>query len=125
MRALVYVVASLAAVGIMIGIIRMPDPVDQPSASSAPVVPVARVMDEPGVLTLSVPTMSCEIACYPTVKKVLEESDAVEAVKLDVQKEEGTIDNRQVVVMYDTGFDVDAAIASLANEGFADSDIVQ
>lgn len=128
MRAMAYVIAVLAAVGIIVGIATLPEKpasdVDQP-ANLVTTTDSARVMSEPGTLVLSVPTMHCEYACYPKIKKVLEESDSVEAVELAEQKEEGAIDNRAVVVKYDAGFNVDAAIALLGENGFEESDIVQ
>ena len=51
-------------------------------------------MTEAGTLTLSVPKMHCPFACYPAIKKALEETDTVESVELAEQKEEGVIDNR-------------------------------
>ncbi len=82
-------------------------------------------MTEAGTLTLSVPEMHCEFACFPKVKETLEEADGVEDVSLAAQKEEGVLDNRQVIVKYQPGFDVHAAIASLESAGYTDSDIVQ
>ena len=69
--------------------------------------------------------MHCEFACFPRVKEAIESVDGVQEVQLAEQKEEGTIDNRQVVVKYDAGFDVDSALALLSKEGFADADVVQ
>ena len=129
MRSIAYGVAALAAVGIMIGIVMMPDgqPRNERTVGSQPATEVSsgRVMTEPGTLTLSVPEMHCPFACYPAVKKTLESDDTVSEVELAEQKEEGVIDNRQVIVKYDVGFDLDAAIASLDKRGFANSEIVQ
>ena len=69
--------------------------------------------------------MHCEFACFPRVKETIENAAGVQEVQLAAQKEEGTIDNRQVVVKYDAGFDVASALTLLAEEGFADSDVVQ
>ncbi len=128
MRAMAYVVAVLAAAGIMIGIAVMPEP-EKEVASTASVEPSPvsdhRVMDEAGSLVLAVPQMHCEFSCYPSVKQILEGADLVQSVELDAQKEEGTIDNRQVIVKYDAGFDLDAAINLLGQEGFKDSELVQ
>ena len=35
------------------------------------------------------------------------------------------MDNRQVVVQYDAGFDIDAAIKMLGEEGFKESELIQ
>ena len=121
MRNMAYAVVALAAVGIAIMVIKMPEvPLDKIQPSSA-----SRVMAEAGTLTLSVPKMHCPFACYPAIKKTLEETGAVESVELAEQKEEGVIDNRQVIVQYKSGFNLDAAIKLLDDKGFSDSDIVQ
>jgi copper chaperone CopZ len=130
MRGIAYVVAALAAVGIMIAIATVPGPdTEPPRGSAATVEPVpsetaGRVMPEAGTLVMSVPTMHCEFACFPSIKKVLEESVAVTGVELAEQKEEGVIDNRAVVINYDAGFDVDAAIATLEKNGFDEAHVV-
>lgn len=127
MRGLAYSIAVIAAVGIMIGIALFPQ-----QSTSELVAPAAmtasatsEVMIGAGTLTLNVPNMHCEFACFPRVKEAIESSDAVQEVTLAPQKEEGTIDNRQVVVQYEAGFDVGSALTLLSKEGFADSDVVQ
>jgi hypothetical protein len=130
MRSVVYGVAVIAAIGIMLAIAKMPsqDSTNQNTqaelASSVEATPT-NVMSEPGTLTLNVPDMHCPFACYPSIKKTLESSETVEAVELAEQKEEGVIDNPQVIVNFTEGFDVDAAIASLEAKGFKDSSVVQ
>jgi mercuric ion binding protein len=124
MRAVVYAVAVIAAAGIMYGIAVMPNNETAPTVETVAAEP-SEVMTEPGSLTLSVPSMHCAIACYPRVKETLEGIKGVSEVVLDKQKEEGVIDNRQVIVAYDAGFDLAAALASLSKEGFDDADVVQ
>lgn len=119
MRGFAYAVAILAAFGIMIGIGMSPQ---QPAND---VVEATSVASEAGTLTLDVPNMHCEFACFPRVKDAIEGGDAVEEVVLAEQQEEGTIDNRQVIVKYDAGFDIDSAIARLSKEGFTDAGIAQ
>ncbi len=82
-------------------------------------------MSEAGTLVLSVPKMHCQYSCYPNIKKLLEATDSVREVELAEQKEDDVLDNRAVVVKYDSGFDVDAAIFLLAENGFEESDLVQ
>jgi copper chaperone CopZ len=129
MRGLAYGIAAIAAAGIMIGIAMTPDtrvPEGPSSSQAAKAVSASgNVMAEPGSLTLSVPGMHCAFACYPKVKETLEKSDAIQEVELARQKEEGVLDNKQVIVRYDAGFDVDAALASLAEAGYDDTEIVQ
>jgi periplasmic mercuric ion binding protein len=120
MRGIVYIIAVVVAVGIMISIANLP-----PAETTAPqaTTAVTRVMSEPGQLTFDVPQMHCEFACFPRVKETLEQTAAVESVELAPQQEEGTIDNRQVIVKYQAGFDVAAAVAALSKEGFAKSSV--
>ncbi len=128
MRAIAYVVAAIAAVGIMIAISSRP--VEESSGqavanSSSTTDVVATSMPEAGTLTLSVPEMHCPFACYPRVKETLENANSVTLVELAPQKQEGVIDNRQVIISYDAGFNLAGAISSLKKEGFTDSEVVQ
>lgn len=132
MRVLAYVVAAVAAVGIMISIAKLPSQNGAPAADSQQNANVQTAsvssdssMDAPGTLTLDVPGMHCEFACYPRVKEAIEQVDGVNSVKLAEQREEGVLDNRQVIVQYDAGFDLDAALKLLAEEGYDDSSLVQ
>ncbi|TWU34506.1 heavy-metal-associated domain-containing protein [Novipirellula artificiosorum] len=129
MRGIAYSVAALAAVIIIVAIAKMPAQVGSEGAGAnlttdaGTVLTSARVMDTEGELTLEVPDMHCPFSCYPRVKELLEGSEAVEEVELAEQQEEGVIDNRQVIVHFHPGFNVDQAIAKLAKEGFAKSDV--
>jgi mercuric ion binding protein len=128
MRGIAYAIAAIIAVGIMIGIAKLPEPSasdDSMNVASTPVSVTPNVMQEAGMLTLSVPEMHCAFACYPKVKESLESSQGVQGVELAEQQEEGAIDNRQVIVTYEAGFDVTTALALLTKKGFADSDLVQ
>ncbi|MCA9140440.1 MAG: heavy-metal-associated domain-containing protein [Planctomycetales bacterium] len=148
MRSVAYVVAILAAAGIMYFIATSPDQraADQVAdttehhtasvsaagsvsadaaiedVSAESIVPEAEV--KTASLTMNVPEMHCPFACYPSVKKNLEERDDVMAVELAPQKEEGVIDNPQVIVTYKEGFDAEQAIAMLEAAGFAGSTVV-
>ena len=138
MRGVAYAVAAIAAVGIMIVIATSSN---DDATKSAPESAVAetQTVDNAEVLaasttpatsdtqqlTLAVPEMHCEFACFPKVKETLEADETVELVELGPQKEEGAIDNRQVIVTYKPGFDVEAAIQLLDKEGFDDSELVQ
>lgn len=127
MRGLAYVIAAFAALGIMYVIATYP-PQAEPKANetaASTVAATADVMTESGTMTLAVPEMHCEFACFPKVKETLEGAEGVEEVTLAEQKEEGVLDNRQVIVKYQPGFDVHAAIDSLAAAGYKDSNVVQ
>jgi copper chaperone CopZ len=129
MRATVYVIAAIAAAGIMYVIASNPNSLteDRPqvlgSSGASPAV-TSSVMSETGTLTLSVPEMHCQFACFPKVKETLEGATGVDEVTLAAQSEEGVLDNRQVIVKYEPGFDLNAAIASLASAGYKDSQLV-
>ncbi|MCP4944391.1 MAG: heavy-metal-associated domain-containing protein [Planctomycetaceae bacterium] len=125
MRGFAYVIAVLAAIGIMIGIVSYPNQ-NEPTSSRTATTPVsAALMTESGTLTIAVPTMQCEMACFPRVKTTLEGKDGVQSVELATQKEEGVLDNRQVIVNYDNGFNLNAALSSLVEEGFPNSAVVE
>ena len=115
MRGFAYTAAVIAAIGIMISIAVMP-PINA-NQSGTTRLSISTV-------TLSVPTMSCEFSCFPKVKETLEATEGVQSVELAKQKEEGTIDNRQVIVRHDSRLDMNAALISLAGAGFSDSNVV-
>lgn len=135
MRSTIYLVASLAAAGIAF-YLSSPDSTgsgETPTAASAgsdaaadlAATPVAsQVLVDSGLLVLRVDDMHCEYGCFPKVRETLESFDKVVSVELDDQAEEGTLDNPQVLISYDPGFDLGAARAALAKKGFAKSSLV-
>ena len=137
MRSLAYGAAILAAAGIMFLITMSPNLPDADTASSSNGTPsdgassteISSVTPDTKVvatsLTMNVPEMHCPFACYPSVKKNLEERSDVVSVELAPQKEEGVIDNRQVIVQVTDGFDADDAIALLETAGFAGSSVAE
>ena len=134
MRGLAYIIAAVAAVGIIIGIASLPnqeagDVASSPAPATAASIDAAPAqaepMTEPGELLVSVPSMHCQFACFPRVKEAIERADGVESVELAEQKEEGVLDNRQVIVKYKPGFDINDALTMLSSEGFEDSELVQ
>ncbi|MCH1439157.1 MAG: heavy-metal-associated domain-containing protein [Rubripirellula sp.] len=125
MRGFAYFIAVLAAIGIMIGIVSYPNQTESRNRSSASTAVPATVMTESGTLTIAVPTMQCEIACFPRVKTTLEGNEGVQSVELAAQQEKGVLDNRQVVVNYENGFNLNAALSSLVEEGFPNSAVVE
>lgn len=127
MRSPIYLIAALASAGIAYYLASAPATKTE-NASPDSVVATATssvVMEQPGTLTLRVDDMHCEFGCFPTVRKTLEGFDKVVSVTLDKQAEEGTLDNPQVLVTYEPGFDLTAAQASLAKRGFAKSSVVE
>ncbi len=136
MKSIVYAVAGVAALGIMIALIVAPDgtptePSIPASAAPATVTPATAVsaspavLNEAGTLTLEVPGMQCQFACYPRVKEALENTAGVSEVTLAEQPDPNTLTVKKVIVKYDAGFDVDGALAGLQHEGFADATRIQ
>ncbi len=121
MRAPIYVLAALAAAGIAYYLAAAPEK----STTSVTASPAAAVLTEAGTLTLRVDDMHCEYGCYPKVKKTLEAFDTVVSVELDQQPNAGSLDNPQVVLTYQPGFDLAAAQNALAKSGFAKTSVVQ
>lgn len=130
MKNVAYIVAGLAAVGIMVAIVSLPSTgttTDQTLAgpAAASLVSATEPMTEPGSLTFEVPSMHCEFACYPKVKETLEGTDGVTEVALVEQPEPNSLTVKQVVVKYDAGFDISAALAGLKDKGFDDAVQIQ
>lgn len=127
MRSPIYFVAALAAAGIAFFLASTPE-VERPvvaTPSPSAVTPVAsQVLVDSGTLVLRVEDMHCEFACFPKVRDTLQGFDKVVSVELDDQAEAGTLDNPQVLITYDPGFDLGAARSALAAKGFAKSTIV-
>jgi hypothetical protein len=129
MRSLAYGAAILAAAGIMFFITTTSSkpaselPESSPTNTTASIVPDVEV--KTASMTMNVPEMHCPFACYPSVKKNLESREDVMSVELAPQKEEGVIDNPQVIVTYREGFDPIGAIALLESVGFAGSSVIE
>jgi len=124
MRSPIYLLAALASAGIAYYLASTPATQNPNTDRVVATVTSSVVMEQPGTLTLRVDDMHCEFGCFPTVRKTLEGFDNVVSVTLDQQAEEGTLDNPQVLVTYESGFDLGAAQASLAKNGFAKSSVV-
>lgn len=125
MRFVVYVVAVLAAAGIVYFV---GTSAQQPVAASATAeVPAVTAAEESELRTVSlkVPGMHCPMACYPSVKKTLEGETGVQEVELVAQKEEGLIDNPVVIIKHHSAFDLSKAVASLEKRGFADATVAE
>jgi periplasmic mercuric ion binding protein len=127
MRSAVYAFAAVAAAGIAYFLATAPVPKDDAAAGSAATVTAVShdVKPDSGTVTLRVDDMHCPFACYPAVKSAIESQSNVLAVELDKQQAEGAIDNPQVVIKYDSGFDLTAALDALSKKGFAKHSIVQ
>lgn len=74
-------------------------------------------------MVVHVPEMHCPFACWPAVQKDLAAQPGVLDVELAPQKDENAIDNPKVFVRVAEGFDADAAVESLAEAGFKDSEV--
>ena len=125
MRGYAYIVAVLAAIGIVIGIVSYPKQTESPIRRPAETTTSANPMTKPGTLTIAIPTMQCEMACFPRVKSTLEGNDGVQSVELAAQQKRGLLDNRQVILKYNNGFNPTQALASLVEEGFPNAAFVE
>lgn len=124
MRSSIYVLTALVAAGIAYYLASPPTPGEISVASNEVSQPGTEVLADPGTLTLRVDDMHCEYGCFPTVKKTLEGFAHVVSVELDEQPEAGTLDNPQVLLTYQSGFDLAAAQDALAKSGFAKSSVI-
>lgn len=68
--------------------------------------------------TLEIPGMSCQMACYPKIKKTLEGLEGVEVVELVPQEEEVAINDHRVIVKFDADVEQDSAMDALAAAGY-------
>ncbi|WP_404308978.1 heavy-metal-associated domain-containing protein [Neorhodopirellula lusitana] len=126
MKSIAYVVAGLAALGIMVSLIMSPPsetaaPESAASATSLTSVAAdvpAEPLAEAGSMTLEVPGMHCQFACFPKVKETLEGAEGVSEVVLAEQPDPNSLTVKKVIVQYDAGFDVGKALASLKQNGF-------
>jgi mercuric ion binding protein len=125
MRSAIYALAAVAAAGIVFMFSTAPVGDAKTDSPSTVTTASSQVMPEGGTLTLRVDDMHCPFACYPSVKSTLEGQGNVVSVELDTQKEEGAIDNPQVLIKYDSGFDLTAAMAALSKKGFAKHSVVE
>ena len=140
MRSAIYAVAAIAAAGLAYlfstapirGATSFTHPASAQTAGSqetgsrvAVTTASSQVMQEAGTLTLRVEDMHCPFACYPSVKSTLESQGNVVSVELDKQQEEGAIDNPQVLIKYDSGFDLTAAMDALSKKGFAKHSVIE
>ncbi|MEZ6040522.1 MAG: heavy metal-associated domain-containing protein [Planctomycetaceae bacterium] len=106
---------------------------DTPAATSedgeASQTPAAAVSQEPVMVaykagdnaTLAVPEMSCQINCYPKVKKALEGITGVKSVELVPQEDEVVVNDRRVKIEFDGDVDGAAALTALDGAGYPGS----
>lgn len=129
MKTVAYVVAGLAALGIMIALIVSPTAEVTPSETAPPaaslVSTTSEPMAEPGSMTFEVPGMHCQFACFPRVKETLESGEGVSEVVLAEQPDPNALTVKKVIVKYDTGFDPGKAIAALKQKGFNGAQQIQ
>ncbi len=127
MRFVVYLVAVLAAAGIVYFVSNTGEP--QVTDAVAPAEGAETAAEgSPGetqLVSLKVPDMHCPVACYPAVKKTLEGQTGVSGVDLAEQSEEGIIDNPVVLIKTAPGFDLDQALAALDAAGFSKSTVTE
>jgi periplasmic mercuric ion binding protein len=92
-----------------------------PTVSAEPAGSVTTAADsDPAVqlVSLQVPGMHCQFACWPKVKETLEQQEGVAEVSLAQQAKENELDNPVVHVRVDGPFDAAQAVQALADAGF-------
>ncbi len=133
MRFASYTIAVLVAAGLIYFVSQSPEAdnaaagPEPTAAATSDVATTETASSEAGetLVTLRVPDMHCPFACYPAVKKTLEQEPGVLAVDLGQQKQEGAIDNPEVKIQVSADFNSQAAIDALAKAGFDKSTKVQ
>ena len=83
----------------------------QPSSTVAQATPVQQTVTPGSQLTLSIPDMSCEVACAPKVRRTLAEVPGVGEV-------ETNIDDHTATFLVKDGFQLAAATTALEKAGF-------
>ncbi|MEM6468533.1 MAG: hypothetical protein AAF802_03110 [Planctomycetota bacterium] len=125
MRTIVYGLAILIAVGIMYSITMSPGDSASTDGETSEIASAAPVNVQTTSVTLNVPKMHCAHGCYPTVKESLENEAGIVSVELAPQKEEGVLDNRQVIMTCKDGYEPNEALAVLENVGFGGASVAE
>lgn len=71
--------------------------------------------------TLEIPSMSCQISCFPKIKETLEEMEGVEVVELVPQEDEVAINDHRITVKFNADVSSDATMKALAGAGYDDA----
>lgn len=73
--------------------------------------------------TLEIPSMSCQISCFPKIKKTLEGMDGVDVVELVPQEDEVAINDHRITVKFSGDVASDDTMKALADAGYDDAAI--
>lgn len=71
--------------------------------------------------TLEIPSMSCQISCFPKIKETLEGMEGVEVVELVPQEDDVAINDHRITVKFDSDVSSDATMQALADAGYDDA----
>ncbi|MEP3478359.1 MAG: heavy metal-associated domain-containing protein [Fuerstiella sp.] len=71
--------------------------------------------------TLEIPSMSCQISCFPKIKETLEGMEGVEVVELVPQEDEVAINDHRITVKFDAEVSSEATMQVLADAGYDDA----
>lgn len=71
--------------------------------------------------TLEIPSMSCQISCFPKIKETLEGMEGVEVVELVPQEDEVAINDHRITVKFDAEVSSEATMQALADAGYDDA----
>lgn len=71
--------------------------------------------------TLEIPSMSCQISCFPKIKETLEGMEGVEVVELVPQEDEVAINDHRITVKFNAEVSSEATMQVLADAGYDDA----
>lgn len=71
--------------------------------------------------TLEIPSMSCQISCFPKIKETLEGMEGVEVVELMPQEDDVAINDHRITVKFNSDVSSDATMQALADAGYDDA----
>lgn len=71
--------------------------------------------------TLEIPSMSCQVSCFPKIKETLEGMDGIEVVELVPQEDEVAINDHRITVKFNADVSSDDTMKALADVGYADA----
>lgn len=90
-----------------------------PSVAANPAMPTSFAAGDE--TTLEIPSMSCQVSCFPKIKETLEGMDGVEVVELVPQEDEVAINDHRITVKFNADVSSDDTMKALADVGYADA----
>ena len=113
--------ASLALALLAVAFVGCSESPTVPTTTATPPVDTEPVVFDSGeTVEMEIPGMHCPYGCYPTVESTLASQPGVESVRLvdPEDAEDGSIDDRRVLIVLNDKFNATAASTALAEAGF-------